>query len=373
MGNVNKTSIPDGYYTVVKEWIRANGLRKKKHMKKLDFGDPIDLIEPVGLEDPTFWTVRFSEAGKPFKQRNGIVDIIPQGIIYGTKPDVMTPDHKLVWSHSREKHKLPEEHSIFQLDRLPALKQTSSIIALLSIKDSGIYYHWMMDVLPRLHMLKVCGIKPDQYVINGTKIAPFQYETLEALGIPKDKVIESHEGLCLQAKQLVIPYFTRGIRPKWAADFLKQELMINKKIKPVQGYERLFISRSKARKRMLLNESDIYDTLEPYGFQYVILEDLTVAQQIQLFASAKVIVAPHGAGLTNAVFSPPGTTIIELCAPSLVHNCYPILSSLVGHKHYYVIGEGERPPEYIDPHDRSADIAINMDDFREIMSIAGIT
>ncbi|MDD9269972.1 glycosyltransferase family 61 protein [Paenibacillus sp. GCM10023248] len=373
MGNVNKTGIPNGYYKVVKEWIRAKGLRKRKHMKKLNLGSPVHLNEPIGLEDPTFWTVRFSEAVQPFKQRNGIVEIIPRGIVYGPKPDIMTPDHKLVWSHSREKHKLPEEHSIFELDRLPKLKVTSDTVALLSIKDSGIYYHWMMDVLPRLHMLKVCGLQPDRYIINGAKLAPFQYETLEALGIPKDKVIESYDGLHLQPRKLVLPYFTRGIRPKWAVDFLKQELMVNKQIMPVPGFERLFISRSKARKRMLTNEADIYAYLKPYGFHYVILEDLTVAEQIQLFASAEIIVAPHGAGLTNMVFTPPGAAIIELVAPSLVHNCYPILSSLIGHRHYYIIGEGERPPEYVDPHDRSADIHIAMDDFKEIMSRAGIT
>lgn len=372
MGDVMKTSTPTGYYKVVREWIKATGLRKKKHMKKLHFDDPVQLNEPVGLEEPNFWTVRFSAASAPFRQRNGLVDIIPKGRIYGDKPDILSPDHKLIWNHSREKHKLPEEHSIFQLDSLSPVKYTSDTVALLSIKDSGIYYHWMMDVLPRLHMLKECGIKPDKYVINGTKIAPFQYETLQSLGIPREKVIKSHDCLHLQSKKLVIPHFTRGIRPRWVCDFLKQELMLNKNIKPIPGFEKIFISRAKARKRKLLNEAEVYAYLEQYGFRSVVLEDLPVAKQIQIFASAKVIAAPHGAGLTNVLFSDPGATVIEFFAPSLVHNCYPILSSLVGHNHYYIIGEGDRPPEYIDPHDRSADITINMNDLKEIVKRAGI-
>lgn len=372
MGDVIENTAPTGYYKVVKDWIRATKLRKKKYIKKLYFDDPVTLAEPIGLEEPNFWTVRFSEAPAPFRQRNGVVDIIPEGRIYGTKPEILTPDNKLIWSHSREKHKLPEEHTIFQLDSLPPLSHTSNTVALLSIKDSGVYYHWMLDVLPRLHMLNQCGITPDQYVINGTKPAPYQYETLKALGIPREKVIESHDCLHLQAKKLVIPHFTRGIRPKWACDFLRQELMINKNVKPMLGIKKIFISRAKASKRKLLNEAEVYEYLKPYGFMSVVLEDLTVAEQIQLFASAKVIAAPHGAGLTNILFSNPGATVIEFFAPSLVHNCYPILSSLVGHKHYYIIGEGERPPEYIDPHDRSADITVNMNDLQEIVKRSGI-
>ncbi|SDN59811.1 Protein of unknown function [Paenibacillus sp. yr247] len=372
MGEMIKMTAPTGYYEVVKDWISATKLSKKKHIKKLHFDNPVILTEPIGLEEPNFWTVRFSEAAAPFRQRNGIVDIIPGGRIFGAKPDILTPDHKLIWKHSREKYKLPEEHSIFQLNSLPLINQNYDTVALLSIMDSGVYYHWMLDVLPRLHMLKLCGITPSRYVINGKKLAPFQYETLEALGVSREKVIESHDGLHLQAKKLVIPHFTRGIRPRWVCDYLRQELMINKNMKPIRGFEKLFISRTRASKRKLLNEAEVYEYLRQFGFQRIVLEDLSVSSQIQLFASAKVIAAPHGAGLTNALFSNPGATVIEFFAPSLVHNCYPILSSLVGHKHYYIIGEGERPPEYVDPHDRSADITVNMKDLKKILKRSGI-
>ncbi|MFD0694229.1 glycosyltransferase family 61 protein [Paenibacillus sp. GCM10027628] len=372
MKHTDRTNTPDGYYNSIKDWIVASNLRKKKYMKNVLFDDPVFLTEPTGLENPTFWTVRFSESTAPFKQRNGRIDIITKGRVYGAKPDILTPDHKLIWEHSREKNIMPDQHSIFQQNRLPPVKKTTKTLALLSIKDSRIYYHWMLDVLPRLHIMKQCGIQADAYIINGRRMAPFQYETLEALGIPKEKVIVSHSGLHLQAKKLIIPHFSRGIRPKWVCDFLRQELMINKKIEPVKGFERIFISRANAGKRKLLNEEEVMGLLAKYGFQSIRLEEKSVAEQIQIFASAKVVVAPHGAGLTNVLFSDPGTKVIEFLAPSLVHNCYPILSSLLGHRHYYIIGEGERPPEYVDPHDRKANITVRLSDVREILKMAGI-
>jgi hypothetical protein len=47
-------------------------------------------------------------------------------------------------------------------------------------------------------------------------------------------------------------------------------------------------------------------------FEFVTLEGLRFDDQFNLFASAKTIVAPHGAGLTNIVYTPRSATIIEL-------------------------------------------------------------
>ncbi|MGL5075704.1 MAG: glycosyltransferase family 61 protein, partial [Waterburya sp.] len=43
--------------------------------------------------------------------------------------------------------------------------------------------------------------------------------------------------------------------------------------------------------------------LEPLGFAIYILEEMSYLEQVKLFAQAQVIVAPHGAGLTNLIFA----------------------------------------------------------------------
>ncbi len=65
---------------------------------------------------------------------------------------------------------------------------------------------------------------------------------------------------------------------------------------------------------------------------------MSVTEQASCLASAEIVVAPHGAGLTNLVFCNPGTKVIEIFSPSYLPNCYWILSNVCGLDHYYLIG-----------------------------------
>ena len=46
---------------------------------------------------------------------------------------------------------------------------------------------------------------------------------------------------------------------------------------------------------------------------------MSVAEQIDAFSRARVIVAPHGAALANLVFAPPGATLVELSSRAILH------------------------------------------------------
>ena len=63
------------------------------------------------------------------------------------------------------------------------------------------------------------------------------------------------------------------------------------------------------------------------------LDKNPVAQQAKLFSEAEFVVAPHGAGLTNMVFAPPGTRLFELFHPQHRNICYSNLAATCGH-HY---------------------------------------
>ena len=53
------------------------------------------------------------------------------------------------------------------------------------------------------------------------------------------------------------------------------------------------------------------DRLESIGYEVVYLEDMTVLEQISLFAQADVI-ALHGAALTNIIYARKDAVIIEI-------------------------------------------------------------
>ena len=71
---------------------------------------------------------------------------------------------------------------------------------------------------------------------------------------------------------------------------------------------------------------------------------MRVEDQIRLFAEAAVVVAAHGAALTNVAFCSPGAVVVELFAPDYVNTCYWALTAEVdGVEYRYAVGEGRNP------------------------------
>jgi capsular polysaccharide biosynthesis protein len=65
---------------------------------------------------------------------------------------------------------------------------------------------------------------------------------------------------------------------------------------------------------------------------------LSVAEQAQLLGSARCVVAPHGAALTNLVFAPPGALLLELFHPQHKNRCYVNLAAACGHRYVSLDG-----------------------------------
>ncbi|PSB53739.1 capsular polysaccharide biosynthesis protein [filamentous cyanobacterium Phorm 6] len=300
---------------------------------------------------------------------------------------IITPDNYLLTDISREyPGSLPgcmqhdtNKHRVFNLEELPILEQIDGTVAVLSGLSGNVYFHWMVDILPRLDILrqsKVDWEKIDGFLVNSIA-QPFQRETLLMLGISPSKIIESDRHPHIQAKKLIVPSFSGSIgwlQPR-ALKFLRQEFL--KQIpSPSSPYpERIYISRAKSRYRRVINEEEVMDYLAKFGFQSFVTESLSVVEQIALFYHAKIIVAPHGSGLTNIIFCRNGTKIIELLSPHYLRPYYCIISQLLGLEHYYLIGEvfacyPIRELMYQNP--MTEDIKVSFSQLEEMMKIANI-
>lgn len=77
---------------------------------------------------------------------------------------------------------------------------------------------------------------------------------------------------------------------------------------------RLFISRRGAQ-RARSDEQEIETMLLANGFETVDFRGMTLRQQAQVVGSAEVLVGQHGAGLSNVLFAPPGSLVIEYERP----------------------------------------------------------
>ena len=70
---------------------------------------------------------------------------------------------------------------------------------------------------------------------------------------------------------------------------------------------------------------------------------LSVQEQIDVFSGAEVIIAPHGAALTNITFSRPGVRVLEMFAGAYVHLGLWTIAEAVGGVHYRYLVGGRSP------------------------------
>ena len=75
---------------------------------------------------------------------------------------------------------------------------------------------------------------------------------------------------------------------------------------------RIYLDRRGARARPLLNEDEAVAAMGRLGIEPVRMETLAFAEQMRLMAESDMIVGAYGAGLSNIVFAPTGTRIIEI-------------------------------------------------------------
>ena len=81
-----------------------------------------------------------------------------------------------------------------------------------------------------------------------------------------------------------------------------------------------------------MREDELRARLTARGFTVVDPGTLSVQEQIDHFAAARVIVAPHGAALTNLSFCRPGVRLLELFAPGYLNPGYwSIMSNIEAH------------------------------------------
>jgi hypothetical protein len=188
--------------------------------------------------------------------------------------------------------------------------------------NQNYYYHWIFDILPRLHLAMAGGL--DRVYLQ--RKYRFQEASLAVLGVA-DLIVNSEDAPWVSADELVVPchqIMTGHHHPSWVVDWLREHFLPLACEAPA-ARRRIFISRSIARNRRLVNEDEIWAILEPRGFEYVLAEKLPFAEQIAMFAGAEAVVAPHGAGLANLVFCAPGTRVVELF-PSMTMDAYYRLS-----------------------------------------------
>ena len=348
----------------------------------------VNLKPPKSLDNSIHFSFRF---GQQIELPTAFVLKIPQGRFWlssdQTQSAILTQEQHFLGDLSPEfpllspghPDKNPSQHSILSINKLPPIHFINGTVAILAGLSNSVYFHWMLDVLPRIELLKKSSINWHEidYFIVDNRLS-FQKETLEKLQIPQNKQININEFHHLQAQDLIVPSFPgcAAWMAPWTCDFLKQHFLHPDAVANSPNIKRIYITRNAAKSRRILNEDELLRVLQPWGFHSIKLESMSVIEQAALFSQAEIIIAPHGSGLTNLIFCQPNTKVIELFSPNYVYHCYWWISNLVELDYYYYIGEtfpGYYLHRLVYPQPFSEDILVNIQEFLNLLVLSSYT
>jgi capsular polysaccharide biosynthesis protein len=195
------------------------------------------------------------------------------------------------------------------------------------------YSHWLTAHLPKLLLLKSRDMLDD--VLLPPDRPAFVDDSMRAVGIEPEQFATFDPSRPLRVAELTV-LETDRFRPELLRSV--REAVVNKAER--QPWRRLYVSRAKASRRRLLNEDELWPLLEQAGFERVFLEDHPFDAQVRLMQEAAVVVAPHGAGLTNVMFCAPGTGVVEIADLSFPNPNFYAVASAAGLRYAIVEAEG---------------------------------
>jgi len=231
----------------------------------------------------------------------------------------------------------PRLAPFLHIGNVPKPRKLSGSIGVLSRFQSGRnFYHMLAECIPRLRVFEQLGIEPDFYYAPFSQ-RKFCRELLELFGLRSDRVIEEGRYAHVQAKQLFTPIHDQHLTPA-AAAYMFEKMASQPWAKVGASNKRIYISRSQRAVRHVVNEAELVRTLKRHGFTCYHLETMSIREQVELFQQAEIIIGPHGAGLSNAVFSVPGTPVIELATVYRPFPFFPDLCHAAGHPFFWYLG-----------------------------------
>lgn len=193
--------------------------------------------------------------------------------------------------------------------------------------------HWLTAHLPKLLLLRDRGALDD--VLMPPERTAGMDGSLRMLGLEPDQFTTFDPSRPLRVDELTF-LVTDRFRP----ELLRLVPEAYGVLDAPPAHRKVYISRARATRRRLLNEDEIWPLLEAEGFERVFMEELGFEQQVELMRQTAVLFAPHGAGLTNMMFCPPGAHIVEIADLSFPNPNFYAVACAMGHRYWLLAGTG---------------------------------
>ena len=186
------------------------------------------------------------------------------------------------------------------------------------------WYHWMMEILPKMMYFKEVPINTI-LVDESCKSIPSMMASLKVFTENLEvKVIHLDRNKLYKVKKLfhinevnklIYNELNSSIKETPLFYYRKESLLQFREIFTKNNFstenaaEKIYLQRKNTH-RIAENETEIWDLLQNKNFEAVDLTNCTLSQQICIFGNAKIIVGTTGAAFTNLLFCKPNSYVI---------------------------------------------------------------
>jgi capsular polysaccharide biosynthesis protein len=218
------------------------------------------------------------------------------------------------------------------------------------------YYHWLLDHLTRFRPLEAAPETAGWPLLVDAAAAavPQLMEALARVAAPDRAVIVVEPREAIRVGRLAVPspgvWLPLDVRDgrmlgpedsifdPAAIEFVRARLAPGPDARAAAATprRRLHLARSKAGR--LQNAAELRPVLAAFGFEDVLTESLSFADQVGLAAEADVILAENGAALTNLQLAPRSARIVVLGADRWDLTLFSQLAGALGQELTYIAG-----------------------------------
>ena len=207
---------------------------------------------------------------------------------------------------------------------------------LLSMPFYHNFYHWLIEILPRLISYDRCPSLHHVPLIVPKSAPGFVAETLRLTGyLSKTVFLENGTYRFKKLHMLSKLSSILEVSPDAIA-------WLNDKFKDVGARrvtpKKIYISRGDAKIRFVSNEPQLTEVLTDFGFETMAMSGLSIPDQINLFRNAQYVIGAHGAAFANLAFAKPGATFIEFFSKGHYAPCFNRISGSRGLKYGFLVG-----------------------------------
>jgi hypothetical protein len=205
-----------------------------------------------------------------------------------------------------------KEHLLYR-DRLERIPRIAGEHLLLAGSDQPNYGHYLLDVVPLIHL----GVRMGMPMLTWT-LRPWQRALVARLDVPPGLIRE------IKPEPVFLEHAITSNRHSGAASInahpQTKEVFslilsnVEKHAPAAERPRRLLVCRGIRDARNIRNRKAVIEALAPLGFTAIQPEKLPFDEQAMLFKNAEFIVSEFGSGMVNAIFSRPGTKLVEIIA-----------------------------------------------------------